>query len=143
MRKLIPTLIFAAASTLAALPSHAGWGFGHGYSSHGSYGHYRHHSGYYHHGYRGRDAAAAVSVGLALGLLTSPRWAPRTVTYVTPAYTVREVIEVPASHVQVERVVYDAPRARGQLFSLYCASAKAYQGVVKECPEGWQRVMVE
>mgnify|MGYP001765539896 CR=1 FL=1 len=70
-------------------------------------------------------------VGVYVGApLWGPWWYPPPVYYPTPV-----VIQPAPPPVYIEQ--YEAP----QNYWYYCKSGKGYYPYVKECPEGWQKVL--
>ncbi|NTV69701.1 MAG: hypothetical protein HGA71_06080 [Azonexaceae bacterium] len=82
------------------------------------------------HGPRGR-------IGVYIG---GPVWGP--VWYPPPYYYPPQVIVVPPAQppVYIEQSQEPAPDA-GQKYWYFCKSSQGYYPYVKECPEGWQKVL--
>jgi hypothetical protein len=82
------------------------------------------------HGPRGR-------VGVYFG---GPVWSP--IWYPPPYYYPPQVVVVPSAPppVYVEQQQQSAPES-GQQYWYYCASAKGYYPYVKDCPDGWQKIL--
>ncbi len=78
------------------------------------------------HGWRG-------NVGVYIG---GPVWGP--VWYPPPYYYPPQVVVVPPSQ---PPVYIEQSQPAAQSFWYYCKSAKGYYPYVKECPEGWQKVL--
>lgn len=98
----------------------------------------------------GTDALAhrtRVYIGASIGgPVWGPAWAPAwgPVWYPPPYYYPPQVVVVPPSQppVYVEQADPSAPQqAPAQTYWYYCKSAKGYYPYVKECPEGWQKVL--
>lgn len=82
------------------------------------------------HGWRGH-------VGVYVG---GPIWGPA--WYPAPYYYPPQVVVVPPAQPPVYIEQQEAaPAAGGQQYWHFCKSAKGYYPYVKECPEGWQRVL--
>lgn len=83
------------------------------------------------HGVRGH-------VGVYLGPAWGPGW-----WYPPPYYYPPQVIVVPPSQppVYIERQDEALPQSDDQQYWYFCKSAKGYYPYVKECPEGWQKVL--
>lgn len=85
----------------------------------------------------GIGAAAAHGVRGSVGVYVGPGWGPW--WYPPPVYYPAPVIvrsEPPP--IYIERADTE-PEA--QHYWYYCKSGKAYYPYVKECPEGWQKVL--
>lgn len=75
-------------------------------------------------------------VGVYFGPVWGPWWYP------PPYYSQPQVIVVPPPPVYIEQQDTSAdPAAAGQQYWYYCKSAKGYYPYVKECPNGWQKVL--
>ena len=83
------------------------------------------------HGVRGH-------VGVYLGPVWGPGW-----WYPPPYYYPPQVVVVPPSQppVYIERQDEAMPQSEAQQYWYFCKSAKGYYPYVKECPEGWQKVL--
>jgi hypothetical protein len=85
------------------------------------------------HGWRGH-------VGVYVG---DPFWGP--VWYPPPYYYPPQVVVVPAPqppvYVEQQDAAPAAPAAGGQHYWYFCKSAKGYYPYIKECPDGWQKVL--
>lgn len=92
-------------------------------------------------------AAAGTGSALAhggrghVGVFVGPVWGPW--YYPPPYYYQPQVVVVPAPQPPVYIEQNEAPADSGaaQQYWHYCKSAKGYYPYVKECPEGWQRVL--
>jgi hypothetical protein len=82
------------------------------------------------HGGRGR-----VGVGVYFG----PVWNPW--FYPPPFYSQPPMVVLPPSPPPVYIEQYEAPAEAAQQYWYYCRGGKAYYPYVKECPEGWQKVL--
>lgn len=82
------------------------------------------------HGGRGR-----VGVGVYFG----PTWGPW--FYPPPYYYQPPVVVLPPSPPPVYIEQYEAAGENVQQYWYYCRGAKGYYPYVKECPEGWQKVL--
>jgi len=84
------------------------------------------------HGGRGR-----------VGVFFGPVWSPW--YYPPPYYYEPRVVVVPQSPppVYIEQSDAAAGPSSTQQYWYYCKSAKGYYPYVKECPDGWQKVMPE
>jgi hypothetical protein len=84
------------------------------------------------HGGRGR-----------VGVYFGPFWGPA--FYPPPFYYSPQVVVVPAEPPPVYIEKYEAPAesapAVSQQYWYYCNSGKGYYPYVKECPDGWQKVL--
>lgn len=98
----------------------------------------------------GTDAMAhrtRVYIGASIGgPVWGPGWGPGwgPVWYPPPYYYPPQVVVVPPSQppVYVEQAEPAAPQpAQTQQYWYYCKSAKGYYPYVKECSEGWQKVL--
>jgi hypothetical protein len=81
-----------------------------------------------------------VRLGVNIG---GPVWGPGWYSpYYSPYYYPPQVIVVPPPQPQVyiEQVQEPAPTA-GQQYWYFCKSAQGYYPYVKECPDGWQKVL--
>lgn len=81
-------------------------------------------------------ARVGVYVGVPLwGSVWGPGWYP-------PPYYPPQVVVVPPPQptVYIEQAPQPAA-ASGQQYWHYCKSAKGYYPYVRECPEGWQKVL--
>lgn len=79
-----------------------------------------------------------VRLGVYVG---GPVWGP--VWYPPPYYYPPQVIVVPPPApppVYIEQAQPE-PQSSQQQYWYYCARAKGYYPYVKECPEGWQKVL--
>lgn len=78
-----------------------------------------------------------VGVGFYVG---GPVWGP--MWYPPPYYYPPQVVVVPPSvpPVYIEQNVAPA-ETTARHYWYYCASSKGYYPYVKECPEGWQKVL--
>ncbi|PKO88354.1 MAG: hypothetical protein CVU16_14145 [Betaproteobacteria bacterium HGW-Betaproteobacteria-10] len=84
--------------------------------------------------------------GGRVGIYVGPYWGP--LFYPPPYYYPPRVVVVPAPappvyiEQQQEAPVEAAPApATAAQYWYYCASSKGYYPYVKECPEGWQKVL--
>lgn len=84
-----------------------------------------------------------VGIGIGIGgpLLLSDPWWPGPYPYYRPYYYPGPVIVTPPPLPPVYIEQYEAPAETAQQYWYYCRSAKGYYPYVKECPEGWQRVL--
>lgn len=80
------------------------------------------------HGVRG-------NVGLYIGPGWGPWWYPSPMYYPAPV-----VVRSEPPPVYIERGDGE-PEAAAQSYWYYCKSGKGYYPYVKECPEGWQKVL--
>lgn len=93
----------------------------------------------------GSDALAhrtRVYIGASIGgPVWGPAWGP--VWYPPPYYYPPQVVVVPPSQppVYVEQAEPAAQPAPAQQYWYFCKSSKGYYPYVKECPEGWQKVL--
>ncbi|MFZ2974286.1 MAG: hypothetical protein WA049_16730 [Ferribacterium limneticum] len=81
-----------------------------------------------------------VRLGVNIG---GPVWGPGWYSpYYSPYYYPPQVIVVPPPQPQVyiEQAQEPAPTA-GQQYWYFCKSAQGYYPYVKECPDGWQKVL--
>lgn len=81
-----------------------------------------------------------VRLGVHFGV---PIWGPVGYPYpYSPYYYPPQVIVVPPPQPQVyiEQAQEPAPAA-GQQYWYFCKSAQGYYPYVKECPDGWQKVL--
>ncbi|HJV92339.1 MAG TPA: hypothetical protein VJ572_02635 [Azonexus sp.] len=78
-----------------------------------------------------------------VGVYFGPMWSPW--YYPPPYYYEPRVVVVPPSPppVYIEQSDPAAGAPSGQQYWYYCKSAKGYYPYVKECPDGWQKVMPE
>jgi hypothetical protein len=89
------------------------------------------------HGYRGH-------VGVYIG---GPVWGPMWYPPYSPYYYPPQVVVVPQAQppVYIEQQQDTAPAAAPAVGShqywYFCKSGKGYYPYVKECPEGWQKVL--
>lgn len=80
------------------------------------------------------------------GVIIGPYWGPRLYApfpYYPPYYP-PAVIERPAPQVYIEQPAPVAPPAAADAptnYWYYCAGANSYYPYVKECPDGWQKVV--
>jgi hypothetical protein len=78
-----------------------------------------------------------------VGVYVGPAWGP--VWYPSPYYYPPQVIVVPPPqptvYIEQQDVAPAAPAVTGQQYWYYCKSGKGYYPYVKECPEGWQKVL--
>lgn len=81
-----------------------------------------------------------VNVGIG-GPVWGPAWGP--VWYPPPYYYPPQVIVVPPAPppVYIEQAEPAAQPVQAQQYWYYCKSSKGYYPYVKECPEGWQKVL--
>jgi len=150
--KLTSVLLVILLGAVASGPALAGGGHSVGRSAspkiHGSHFHFSAHSGFAHHG-RFHPHFSAHS-GFAhhghfhphfrsrIVIIGAPLFAP--FYYPAPYYYYPPVAAMPYSPPQyIEQGVAAPEQSQGYWY--YCADAKAYYPYVKECPEGWQRVM--
>ncbi len=77
-------------------------------------------------------------VGVYLGPVWGPSW-----SYPPPYYYPPQVVVVPPSQppVYIERQDEAVPHSEAQQYWYFCKSAKGYYPYVKECPEGWHKVL--
>lgn len=80
--------------------------------------------------------------GARVGVYFGPVWSP---WYYPPPYYYYEprVVVVPPSPPPVYIEQSDPAAPSGQQYWYYCKSAKGYYPYVKECPDGWQKVVPE
>ncbi len=82
--------------------------------------------------------------GGRVGIYIGPYWGPH--FYPPPLYYPPRVVVVPVApppvyiEQQQEAPIEAAPAATSQYWH-YCAASKGYYPYVKECPEGWQKVL--
>jgi hypothetical protein len=85
-----------------------------------------------------------VHVGIG-GPVWGPSWGPAwgPVWYPPPYYYPPQVIVVPPAPppVYIEQSEPAAQPVQAQQYWYYCKSGKGYYPYVKECPEGWQKVL--
>lgn len=90
----------------------------------------------------GMGAAWAHGTRGHVGVYFGPVWGPGWGWYPPPYYSQPQVIVVPPPPVYIEQQDSAAgPAAAGQQYWYYCKSAKGYYPYVKECPNGWQKVL--
>lgn len=79
--------------------------------------------------------------GPAWGGGWGPTWGPA--WYPPPYYYPPQVVVVPAPQppVYIEQAEPAAQPVQAQQYWYYCKSGKGYYPYVKECPEGWQKVL--
>lgn len=79
-----------------------------------------------------------VRLGVYVG---GPVWGP--VWYPPPYYYPPQVVVVPPAPppVYIEQAEPAAQPVPAQQYWYYCKSGKGYYPYVKECPEGWQKVL--
>lgn len=84
------------------------------------------------HGVRGR-------VGVYFGPVVGPWFYP------SPYYYQPQVVVVPQAPppVYIEQSQADPEPASAQQYWYYCKSGKGYYPYVRECPDGWQKVLPE
>ena len=101
---------------------------GNAWADHGYHGHY---GGYYH---------GHANVGIVIGAPLFGPWyyPPYYYPYYSPYYYPPAVIENTAPPTYIEQPAKQAPQTA---YWYYCRAAKAYYPYIKECPEGWQRVL--
>lgn len=92
----------------------------------------------------GMGAAMAhgrASFGVYVGPAWGPWWYPAPMYYPPqPVVVVRP--EPPPVYIEQPAAQVEAPApAPAQQYWYYCRGAKAYYPYVKECPEGWQKVL--
>src|SRR5574343_240237 len=90
----------------------------------------------------GSGVAWAHGVRGHVGVYFGPVWGP-TWWYPPPYYYPPQVVVVPPSQppVYIEQQEGAAPQPSAQQYWYFCRSAKGYYPYVKECPEGWQKVL--
>lgn len=79
----------------------------------------------------------------SVGLYFGPAWSPW--YYPPPYYYEPRVVVVPQAPppVYIEQSTAAEPAPSGQQYWYYCKSGKGYYPYVKECPDGWQKVLPE
>lgn len=79
--------------------------------------------------------------GPVWGPTWGPAWGP--VWYPPPYYYPPQVVVVPPSPppVYVEQSDPAAQPVQAQQYWYFCKSSKGYYPYIKECPEGWQKVL--
>lgn len=78
----------------------------------------------------------------SVGVYFGPYWGPA--FYPSPFYYPPQVVVVPAAPPPVyieQRQEAGEAASGGQQYWHYCGSSKAYYPYVKECPDGWQKVL--
>lgn len=83
-------------------------------------------------------SAIAHGVRGSVGIYVGPGWGPW--WYPSPAYYPAPVVvrsEPPPVYIERE----DAEPEAAQNYWYYCKSGKAYYPYIKECPEGWHKVL--
>ena len=93
------------------------------------------------HAHGGR-ARFGVYVGPSWGPSWGPYWGPG--FYPSPFYYPPQVIVVPAAPPPVYIEQREAPAEVApdtQQYWYFCGSSKGYYPYVKDCPEGWQKVL--
>lgn len=88
-------------------------------------------------------------VGVYVGPYWGPWWGPAPIYYPQPVVVVRP--ETPPVYVEQADTSEAPPPSKpaaaalapapAQQYWYYCASVKGYYPYVKECPEGWQKVL--
>lgn len=91
----------------------------------------------------GTGSAFAHGGRARVGVYFGPMWSPW--YYPPPYYYEPRVVVVPPSPppVYIEQSDTTAEPSTAQQYWYYCKSAKGYYPYVKECPDGWQKVMPE
>lgn len=90
----------------------------------------------------GTGTAFAHGVRGSVGVYVGPYWGPG--FYPPPYYYPPQVIVVPAAPPPVYIEQREAPTEVApatQQYWYYCGSSRGYYPYVKECPEGWQKVL--
>jgi hypothetical protein len=90
----------------------------------------------------GMGSASAHGSRARGGVYVGPYWGP--MFYPPPFYYQPQVIVVPAEPPPVyieQNEPAAAPAAASQQYWYYCAAQKGYYPYVKECPDGWQKVL--
>jgi hypothetical protein len=90
----------------------------------------------------GSGAAWAHGVRGHVGVYLGPTWGPGW-GYPPPYYYPPQVVVVPPSQppVYIERQDEAVPHSEAQQYWYFCKSAKGYYPYIKECPEGWHKVL--
>lgn len=91
----------------------------------------------------GMGGAWAHGVRGSVGVYVGPGWGWGPGWYPPPYYYPPQVVVVPPSQppVYIERQDEAMPHSEAQQYWYFCKSAKGYYPYIKECPEGWQKVL--
>jgi hypothetical protein len=86
---------------------------------------------------------SALAHGGRVGVYFGPAWGPW--FYPSPYYYQPQVVVVPQSPppVYIEQNQAAPEPVGAQQYWYYCKSGKGYYPYVKECPDGWQKVLPE
>jgi len=87
----------------------------------------------------GMGSALAHGMRGNVGIYVGPYWSPW--YYPPPYYYQPRVVVVPPAVPPVYIEQNEAPAESAQQYWYYCRSGKGYYPYVKECPDGWQKVL--